>query len=149
MIFNFGQKVWKAFKCESPKRVITVTVITVVKNTAENVDRHVTDVVPKLFSTRTLSAFRCCGFLVISSIWMCGPDCWPVSESGTEDILAPDSPSESPRTWWFFVAGKDSSRLRFSSKYPTPWWIVRKDRIVGVSWRWFSGPPCYVIFMNA
>ena len=34
---------------------------------------------------------------------MCGADCWPVSESGTENISASDSSSESPR---FFVAGK-------------------------------------------
>ena len=68
------------------------------KSTAENFDRHVTDVVSKLFSTRTLSAFPCCGCLRISSSWICGDDCWPVSESGTENILASDSSSESPRS---------------------------------------------------
>ena len=30
---------------------------------------------------------------------------------------------------------KDSSRLRFGSKYSTPSWTFRKYRIVGVSWR--------------
>ena len=45
-----------------------------------------------------------------------------------------------PNPWWFFVAGKDSSRLRFGSKYPTLSWIFRKDRLVGVSWRWFPRP---------
>ena len=64
----------------------------------------------KLFSTRTLSAFPCCGCLRISSSWICWDDCWPVSESGTENILVSDSSSESLRPWWFFVAGKDSSR---------------------------------------
>ena len=71
---------------------------------------------------------------------MRGTDCWPVSESETENILASDSSSESPMVpnpSWFFVAGKDSSRLRFSSvrfgsKYSTLSWIFRKDRIVGV-----------------
>ena len=86
------------------------------KSTAENFDRHLTNVVSKLFSTRTLSAFPCCGCLRISSSWICGDDCWPVSESGTENILASDSSSESPRPWWFFVAGKDSSR-RFGSAH--------------------------------
>ena len=74
---------------------------------------------------------------------MCGADCWPVSESGTENILASDWSSESPivpNPWWFFVAGKDSSRLRFGSKYSTLSWIFRKDRIVSVSWRWFPRP---------
>ena len=65
--------------------------------------------VSNVFSTRTLSTFPCCGCLGISSSWMCGADCWPVSESGVENILASYSSSESPRPWWFFVA---SSRKR-------------------------------------
>ena len=44
-------------------------------------------------------------------------------------------------TLWFFLTSKDSSRLRFSSKYSTPWWIFHKHRIVGVGWRWVSSPP--------
>ena len=65
---------------------------------------------------------------------MCGADCWPVSESGTENILASGSSSESPRPpRWFFVA------IPFSWNYST-WWIFRKDRIVGVSWRRLSRP---------
>ena len=74
---------------------------------------------------------------------MRGADCWLVSEWGTENILASDSSSESqmiPNLSWFFVAGKDWSRLRFGSKYSTLSWIFRKDRIVGVSWRWFPRP---------
>ena len=59
------------------------------KSTAENFDRHVTDAVSKLFSTRTLSAVPCCG-------WICGADCWPVSETGTENIFASGFSSESP-----------------------------------------------------
>ena len=74
-----------------------------------------------LFLTRTRSAFPCCGYLGIKPSWMCGADCWAVSESGTENILASDSSWESPRPpWWFIVAGYDSSRLRFGSKYSTP-----------------------------
>ena len=82
------------------------------KNTAENFDRHVTDVVmhgqnyfrQELYQ-RNLKA--CCGCPGISSNWICGADCWPVSESETEKILASDSPSESPRPpRWFFVSGK-------------------------------------------
>ena len=46
----------------------------------------------------------------------------------------------SEATLMFFVACKDSSRLRFSSKYSTSWWIFRKNRIVAISWRWFSRP---------
>ena len=75
------------------------------KSIAENFDRHVTDVVSKLFLTRSLSAFPCCGFLRISASWISGGDCWPVSESGTENILASDSSSESPRPWWFQFCG--------------------------------------------
>ena len=87
----------------------------------------------KLFSTRTLSVFPCSCWLGISSSWMCGADCWPVSE---KNIVALDSSSESPKPpWWFFVVSKDSSRLRFGSKYSTPSWIFRKDRIV----RWLTG----------
>ena len=67
------------------------------KSTAENFDRHVTDTVSKLFSTRTLSAVSCCGCLGISLSWMCGADCWPVSESGTENIFASGFSSESSR----------------------------------------------------
>ena len=52
-IFNLGQKVWKAFKFES-SRIRRVLVGTLAhnscKSTAENFDRHVTDVVSKLFS---------------------------------------------------------------------------------------------------
>ena len=81
----------------------------------------------------------CC--LGINSSWVCGADCWPVSESGTENILASDSSSESSRPpWWFIAAGKDSSRLRFGSKYLTPSWIFCKDRIAGVRWGWSSLP---------
>ena len=65
---------------------------------------------------------------------MCGADCYPVSEAGTGNILASDSSSESPRpTWLFFMAGKDWSQVRFGSKYSTPLWIFRKDKIVGVT----------------
>ena len=86
-------------------RVLIVDLhVTVVK-----VLRHLTDVL-KLFSTRTLPAFPCCSCLRISSSWICGDDCWPVSESGTENMLASDSSSESPRPWRFFVADKDSIR---------------------------------------
>ena len=60
------------------------------ENTTESFDCHVTDVVSKLFSTRILSLFPCCGYLRISSSWMCEADCLPVSESGTENILASD-----------------------------------------------------------
>ena len=65
---------------------------------------------------RTPSAFPCCGCLRISSSWICGDDCWPVSESGAENILASDSSSESPTPGWFFVPGKDSS-WRFGSAH--------------------------------
>ena len=50
-----------------------------------------------LASTRTLSAFLCCDCLGISS-WMCGADCWQVSESEAETILASDSSSKSEST---------------------------------------------------
>ena len=49
---------------------------------------------------------------------MCRADCWPVWKSGTENMVASDSsleyarPPRSHPTWWFFVAGKTSSRLR-------------------------------------
>ena len=67
----------------------------------------------------------------ISSSWMRGADCWPVSESGTQNILLIHL-----QDFW----GKDSSRLPFGSKYSTPSWIFRKYRIVGGSWRWFPRP---------
>ena len=58
--------------------------ITIVKVlSVENFDRHVIDVVSKLFSTRVLSAFPSCDCLGISSTWMCGADFWPVSKSET------------------------------------------------------------------
>ena len=45
---------------------------------------------------------------------MCGGDCWPVSESVRENILASDSSSESPRPpWWFSWLVK--SRADFGS----------------------------------
>ena len=66
------------------------------KNTAANFDLHATDVVSKLLLTRTLSVFPC-GCLGVISSWMCGVDCWPVPESGTENILVSDSSSESLR----------------------------------------------------
>ena len=67
------------------------------KSTEENFDRHLTDVLPKLFKTRTLSAFPCCGGLRIRSRWICGDDCSPVSESGTDIVFTSHSSSESPR----------------------------------------------------
>ena len=73
--------------------------IAVVEILRGNFDRHAADVVSNyFFPSRALSAFPCCGCLGISPCWMCGADCWPVSESGTEtDILASDLSSESPR----------------------------------------------------
>ena len=71
-----------------------------IKTTAENFDRHVTDVITVkiIFDKNSIIVpLACCGCLGISSSWMCGADCWPVSESGTENILASDSSSESPR----------------------------------------------------
>ena len=58
-IHRFGQKVWKAFKFESSGRVLLVHLhVTVLKVlNVENFDRHVTDVVSKLFSTRTYQRF--------------------------------------------------------------------------------------------
>ena len=85
------------------------------KSTAENFGRHVTDA--------TLSAFPRCGCLRISSSWICGDDCWRVSQSRDRKHLS-----------------KDWSRLRFSSKYSTPWWIFCKYRTVGISRRWFPRP---------
>ena len=65
---------------------------------------------------------------------MCGADYWPVSESGTENILALDSSSESPRpSLWFFVASKDSSRLRFGPKYSTPSWIFARTEFLALA----------------
>ena len=110
------------------------------KNTAENFDHYVTSR-SKLFLTRTLSAFPYCHCLGISLSWMCGAECWPVSELGTENMLASDSSSESLRPpWWFFGAGEDSSGLPLGSNYSTLLLIFRKDRIVGLSWRRFSRP---------
>ena len=44
---------------------------------------------------------------------MGGADCWPVSESRTENILTSDSSSDAPRPlWWFFVAGKHRGTQR-------------------------------------
>ena len=77
------------------------------KNIEENFRSPCDSDVLKLFSTRT-QPFPCCDWFGISS-WMCGADCWPVSQSGTENISASDSSSESPR---FFVAGKEPSRLK-------------------------------------
>ena len=54
------------------------------KSTTENFDCHVIDVVLKFLSTRPLSAFPCCGYLRISSSWICGDDCWPLSLAGTK-----------------------------------------------------------------
>ena len=44
---------------------------------------------------------------------------WLVSESGTENTLASDSSSESPRPWWFFMANKDSSQCFGSAHQST------------------------------
>ena len=80
---------------------------------AENFDRHVTELVTvKIIFDKNSISVR------ISSSRMCGADCWLVSESETENILASDSSSESPRPP--FVAGKHSSRLWLGSKYSTP-----------------------------
>ena len=69
----------------------------------------------------------------ISSSWMCGADCWLVSESETENILASDSSSsssssESPRPP--FVAGKHSSRLWLGSKYSTPYGLFARTELL-------------------
>ena len=80
----------------SSRRVITVHLPTTVVKILPKYD---TDVVLKLFSPVHL---HCCDCLGISS-WMRGADCWPVSESGTENISASDLSSESPG---FFVDGK-------------------------------------------
>ena len=61
------------------------------KSTAENFDRHETCV--KII----LDKIPCCRCLGVSSSGIFGDDCWPFSESGTENILASDSSSESPR----------------------------------------------------
>ena len=60
-----------------------------------NFDRHVTQTLHMtiIFSTTALLAFSCCDCLGISGR-TCGADCWPVSESGTENISVSDSSSE-------------------------------------------------------
>ena len=68
----------KAFKIESS--VVKILWKTLISLTCG------TNVMPKLFSTRTLSTFHCCDCRGISN-WMYGADCWPVSESGTENIF--------------------------------------------------------------
>ena len=98
------------------------------KTTAENFDRHVTDVVGVkiIFDKNSI-------IVPLSLLWLpwhqFEVDVW------TENILASDSSSESPRPpWWFFVADKESSRLQsVGLKYSTPSWIFRKDGIV--QWR--------------
>ena len=126
---NLGQRVWKAIKSESSRRVIVVHLhITV---TAENFDRHVTDTVPKLLLTRTLS------FPLLRLPWhQFELDAW----SWLLASLRVRNRKYLAVSFIFRIldTGKDSSRLRFSSKYSTPWWIFHKDRIVGVSWRWYS-----------
>lgn len=80
----------------------------------------------KLFITRTILAFPCYDSFGISS-WKC--DCWPVSESAAENILASNISSESPKphwwSWWFFAAGNESGWLRCSSNYSIPWGVFR------------------------
>ena len=87
----------------SSRRVITLHLpITVVK------------ILPKTLISMHVTQTSCYGILS----WMCRADCWPVLASGTENMSASDSSSESPR---FFVTGKKPSRLRrFSSKYSNP-----------------------------
>ena len=48
---------------------------------------------------------------------MCAAVCWPVSESGTENILPSDSSSESPRPPWWFLQVKN--RTDFGSAQNT------------------------------
>ena len=80
------------------------------KNAADNFDHPARDVVTVkiIFDKNSISVpWACCGCLGVSSSWMRGAECWPVSESETENILASDSSSESPMVpnpWWFFVA---------------------------------------------
>ena len=74
------------------------------KNTLENFDRHVTDVVKvKIIFDSISVSLAYYGCLGISSSWMCGADCWPVSDSGTEYIITSDSSLESPRSLWWRV----------------------------------------------
>ena len=77
-----------------------------------------------MFLTITLLVLPCFDCLGIST-WMSGANCYTVLESGTQNILASDSSSESPGStrWWSFVSGKELGRLRLSSdqsKYSTP-----------------------------
>ena len=104
------------------------------KNTAKNFDstwhRHRAKII---LDKNSAIPLHCCDCLGISS-WMCGADCWSVSESGTENISTLDSSSESLR---FLVAGKKPSRLHpFSWKYLNPWTVFRHSQTVSSSAHW-------------
>ena len=43
---------------------------------------------------------------------MCGADCWPVSKSGREKILASDSSSEFPRPLYLLELKKTKSEIK-------------------------------------
>ena len=88
--------------------------IAVVKNTAENFDRHVRDIatVKIIFVKNSQHSLK----LAVSALTSVRAGCVKLiagqfqSQGQKSVILASDSSSESPRPpWWFLVAGKDSS----------------------------------------
>ena len=132
-IFNLGQKVWKAFQFESSRGVIIALAHWSCKTTAENFDRHVTDVVAVKIIFDKNSYHRSLKLVVAALASV---------RAGCVELIAGQFQSRDTKYlsvgFIFRISEvKDSSRLRFGSKYSTPSWILRKYRIVGVSWRWF------------
>ena len=70
-----------------------------------------TDVMLKLFSTMTLSAFACCNCPGIWN-WMREADCWPVPDSGTKTIYRPkEKDRDKTRSGIIAPAGQSSPLL--------------------------------------
>ena len=107
------------------------------KSTAGNFDRHVTDVVAVKIIFDKNSYHRSLKLVV----WL--P--WHQFELDVWSWLLASFRVRDPKYlsvgFIFRISEvKDSSRLRFGSKYSTPSWSFRKYRIIGVSWRWFPRP---------
>ena len=56
--------------------------------------------------------------------WMCGADCWPVSKSGREKILASDSSSEFPRPLYLLELKKTKSEIKVEKWKKIPMLIM-------------------------
>ena len=129
-INNLGQnvKVWKVFKFESSRRIILYIPIIL----------HLHIAVVKTLQKTLIAMWQMCETYSRQELYQCSLAVDALAFwAGCVELISVQFQSLLRDRKYL---GVRLGQLRFSSKYSTPWWAFRKDRIVGVRWYWFFCP---------